>query len=790
MTQAASGMEFLARAGFEVSEIMDAMPGLLDLAASANMDLGRAADIVSNIISGFGYNASESARVADVLAKASSSANTDVGQLGQAMEVVAPIANTLGLEIEDLSAAVGFMSDAGIQGSQAGRQLRQGMLRLASPTGAASDLIEDLGIKVFDADGNMKDMASVVEELGNGLEGMSADARTAALATIFGSESTAGWSALLDRGANDLANYTRELQESEGAARTMAEIMEDNAKGSMREFRSALEGAGIAISQHIIPQFTRAIEFGTGLVRKFGELDEETQRLIVSAAGVAAAVGPVLVVGGQLAMGIGGLMTGASALTGVLAGAGGLTAAFTALTGPVGLTVGAIGLAGAGIYAYTQYANRAKEVNLDTANSYLNQANSLEEIAGRYDELRRISGLSADEIGRVLDLQSRLEGESDPKKIEALQQEYEKLRKKSGLSNEQLEEMLELNNQIIRQTPEVQQTFTERGNSVVEATDKVYDYIQSLRNMAWEELQIERLKALENEAEVQEEINRLSEELARHERNRNELLGMSNMTQEEISQRLDEINKKFMQGLLSEEELNELSRERGHLYTLQEGKLTEQLDKITKQREEVNEDLELNRQKLSKLYEVDAAIAGILLLELGINEQGREGLRIADEQLKKLRDEKAETQERIKQEGDKGGLLQDHIRILDEQINRHQSIIGQIERETGLTSELLDDERERERVQGQIERRLNTTARLLTENTREAGFLTLELGKDVTKNVRVTDNGTIDDLNKRASAPVNKSVHIHERIAASAGLQIPKYAAGTECNPNALEMVG
>src|SRR5690625_107206 len=234
-TEAANGMSFLARAGFEVNEITAAMPGLLDLAASSNMDLGRAADIASNILSGFGYEAGEAGRVSDVLAKGASSANTNVEQLGGAMQVVAPIASTLGLEIEGMTAAVGLMSDAGIQGEQAGRMLRQGFLRLADPTGKAADLVEELGINVFDADGNMKEMDGVVAELEKGLKGMDAQTKAAALSTLFGAQSTAGWSALLDRGSDELAEYTEELQNSEGAAAEMAKVMQDNAKGAITE---------------------------------------------------------------------------------------------------------------------------------------------------------------------------------------------------------------------------------------------------------------------------------------------------------------------------------------------------------------------------------------------------------------------------------------------------------------------------------------------------------------------------------------------------------------------------
>src|SRR5690625_6248187 len=127
------------------------------------------------------------------------------------MEVVSTIGEMVGLEIEGLTAGIGRMSDAGIQGEKAGRMLRQGILRLSDPTGKAADLIEELGINVFDSEGNMKNLDAVVGELNKGLKDMSADAQAAALSTIFGSESTAGWSALLTVGQEDLKDYTKEL---------------------------------------------------------------------------------------------------------------------------------------------------------------------------------------------------------------------------------------------------------------------------------------------------------------------------------------------------------------------------------------------------------------------------------------------------------------------------------------------------------------------------------------------------------------------------------------------------
>src|SRR5699024_4208715 len=227
--EAAESQANLARAGFKVNEIYDAMPGLLDLAASSNLDLGTSANITSNIIRTFNKDASESAKIADVLAKGAATANTDVQGLGESMKTAGPVANSLGISFESVAAATGIMADAGIEGSQSGRMLRQGMLRLSKPTGEAGKLIEKLGVNVFDADGNMKSLDKVVGELSKGLQGQTKQQKAAALATLFGSESTAGWTVLLDKGADALGDYTTELENSEGAAKDMADTMQDNA---------------------------------------------------------------------------------------------------------------------------------------------------------------------------------------------------------------------------------------------------------------------------------------------------------------------------------------------------------------------------------------------------------------------------------------------------------------------------------------------------------------------------------------------------------------------------------
>lgn len=146
-SQAADAQSFLAMAGFEVNEIMAAMPGVLNLAAAGQMEIGRTADIASNILTGFGLKAEETTRVVDVMAKAMTSSNTNIEQLGHAMKYVAPVAAAVGVDIETAAAAVGRLSDAGIQGEMAGTSLRAILLRLVNPVGEAADVMDKLGIK-------------------------------------------------------------------------------------------------------------------------------------------------------------------------------------------------------------------------------------------------------------------------------------------------------------------------------------------------------------------------------------------------------------------------------------------------------------------------------------------------------------------------------------------------------------------------------------------------------------------------------------------------------------------
>lgn len=311
-TEAADAMSFLGMAGYDTNQIVSSMPGLLDLAAAGQLDLGRAADITTNVMSGFNIEAEETGRVADLMAAAASSANTSVEQMGGAMSYVAPVAAGAGLSIEETAAAIGILSNAGIQGERAGTSLRSMIASLQNPTGQTAKALEDLGLSADDVNPSMNSLSDILKTL----EEAGMDSSQAM--QLVGVEAGPALLAMLSEGSSGLNEYTEELKDSNGAASEMAETMSDNTKGSLTEFKSALEGAGIAASEHLLPPLTDLIKRGTDLVRKFGELDSGTQKTIITTLGLAAAVGPLSLLLGGTFKTVGMLTGGLSKMTGWL----------------------------------------------------------------------------------------------------------------------------------------------------------------------------------------------------------------------------------------------------------------------------------------------------------------------------------------------------------------------------------------------------------------------------------------------------------------------------------------
>lgn len=362
-TEASNAMSELASAGFTTSEIMSAMPGLLDLAASGNVDLATAAGIASSTLRGFGLEASETAHVSDVLAEAAARTNAGITDTGEAMKYIAPVASAMGISIEEVTAAIGLLSNAGIQGGQAGTVLRSALSRLASPSAEAAELMGQLGFNAYDAQGKMLPLKDIIGNLETATAGLTDEQKQNAIVTIFGQEAMSGMLALTAAGPAQLEELTNSLENCDGSASKMAKTMQNNLKGKVTELKSALEGAGIAIGEKLIPALTNGVKKITEVVSAFNNLDEGTQKSIVKFGLVAAAIGPVVLITGKLVTGIGKVITVLHGLSTVIGGVGiaGMTTGLLAAGAAVGVFSAGLYVTHEALDVFNRKATKSRE---------------------------------------------------------------------------------------------------------------------------------------------------------------------------------------------------------------------------------------------------------------------------------------------------------------------------------------------------------------------------------------------------------------------------------------------
>lgn len=295
-SDSADAFKYMAMAGWDASAMMDGIAGVMDLAAASGEDLATTSDIVTDALTAFGLQASDSAHFADVLAQASSKSNTNVGLMGETFKYVAPVAGALGYSIEDTAVAIGLMANSGIKGSQAGTALRSTITRLAKPVGEAKDAVEELGISITNADGTMKPLSQTMVELREKFAGLTEEQKAQYAAMLAEQEGMSGLLAIVNASDEDFQKLTDEINNANGAAEDMASVMMDNTAGAVEQLKGALESAGILIGEKLTPYIRKLAEWITGLVEKFNSLSEGEQEQIVKLGLILAAIGPVLLI--------------------------------------------------------------------------------------------------------------------------------------------------------------------------------------------------------------------------------------------------------------------------------------------------------------------------------------------------------------------------------------------------------------------------------------------------------------------------------------------------------------
>lgn len=394
-TESASAFEYMAMAGWKTDDMLNGIEGIMNLAAASGEDLASVSDIVTDALTAFGLQASDSAHFADVLAKASSSSNTNVGLMGATFKYVAPIAGSMKYSIEDTAVAIGLMANSGIKGEQAGTALRSTLSRLVDPPKEAAAALEDLGISAVNADGSMKPLNEVMVMLREKFKGLDDSQKASYASSIAGTEAMSGFLAIVSASDDDFNNLTEAINNADGTAQDMADTMQDNTKGAIVEMTGSLETAGITLQKSFAPHITNAAKKVTELSNKFSALPSKTQKNIVKFAALTAAIGPAVKCVGALEKGLGATITTGSKIIGTV---GKVTASTASLTGatkaaavaqgllnaawkanPAGLIIGGVVALGAAIAAVTIAVKKSTEAKKESKEAWNEIAQGAEE---------------------------------------------------------------------------------------------------------------------------------------------------------------------------------------------------------------------------------------------------------------------------------------------------------------------------------------------------------------------------------------------------------------------------
>lgn len=347
-SEAADAFTYMAMAGWKTKDMMDGIDGIMNLSAADGLNLATTSDIVTDAITAFGLSAKDSTHFADVLAAASSNANTNVSMLGESFKYVGPVAGAMGYSVEDVSTALGLMANSGIKASAAGTSLRTLLTNMAKPTDNMAAAMDALGISLSDSSGKVKPLGQLMDELrdhfSNGV--ISSDEFTKQLfklnnawvdgkikdedyneslkdlmasaygvegaekakyaATLAGKEGMAGLLAILNTSDEDYKKLKTSIDgasdayNGQGTAAGMAQTMLDNLDGQITILKSTLESLAISIGDMLLPYIKSFVAWLQSLVEWLNGLDDGQKRTLIRIAAIVAAIGPLMIIGGKV----------------------------------------------------------------------------------------------------------------------------------------------------------------------------------------------------------------------------------------------------------------------------------------------------------------------------------------------------------------------------------------------------------------------------------------------------------------------------------------------------------
>ena len=307
--EVAEAMTEMAKAGWSTTQIIDGMAGVLDATAASGEGLGSVATIVADAITGFGMEAKDSARVADLLTQAANSGTIGITDLGESYKYVAPMAQSMGLSIEDVTAAISAMSMAGIKGSQAGTSLRTMLANLTKPSESVGKAIVALGIEITNTDGTFKSLDEIIAILRTSFTGLTDEEKAYYAAALAGKEGMSGLISILNLTQSEYDALTLSMNNCTGVAGQTASVMQDNMQSKVEQLGGALESLAIKLADYVIPFITSMTEKLTSMIEAFTNLNPNVQQAILVIGGIVAVAGPVLIVVGKIISSVGTILT-------------------------------------------------------------------------------------------------------------------------------------------------------------------------------------------------------------------------------------------------------------------------------------------------------------------------------------------------------------------------------------------------------------------------------------------------------------------------------------------------
>ena len=343
-SEAAEAMNYMAMAGWKTGDMLDGIEGIMNLAAASGEDLATTSDIVTDALTALGLSAADSGHFADILAAASSNANTNVSMMGETFKYCAPVAGALGFSAEDTAEAIGLMANAGIKSSQAGTAMRTMLTNLTGEVTFAGESFGELTIQTTNADGSMRSLGDILADCRVAFSQMSESEKAANAEALVGKNAMSGFLAVMNAAPGDIEKLNSAINNCDGTAEKMATTMQDNLAGQLTILKSQLEELAISFGELLMP----AIRTIVGWIQKFVDwlngMDEGTKKVIMTVAILAAALGPVLIVIGKVISAVGTIMTIVPKIAGVINVVKGAFAALNAtmLANPIFLIIAAI----------------------------------------------------------------------------------------------------------------------------------------------------------------------------------------------------------------------------------------------------------------------------------------------------------------------------------------------------------------------------------------------------------------------------------------------------------------